>query len=105
MRTFPKSLAIFRQIVEERGERLRRMSFEELKQLRTAPIEHLTIDSRAATIAIIVLDSEDCRLEVVVQGFMNARLLPVKNVALDGFYKHANGSVTPLADSEFYKFD
>jgi hypothetical protein len=77
------------------------MSFEDLKQLLTAPAEHLTVESRPATIAIIVLHTEDGSLQVVVQGFMNARFLPGKHVALDGFYKHPDGRVTAMADTEF----
>ncbi len=58
--------------------------------LPDGPIEHLTVDSRPATIGIIVEPKADGTLRVVVQGFMNARHVPlVKHVALDGFYKHS----------------
>jgi hypothetical protein len=110
MRTFPKSLAAFRKIVNERGDKLRGASFEELKRLiKPLPegeVEHLTFDSRPATIGIIVEPKPDGALRVVVQGFMNARLVPlVKHVALDGFYKHPDETVTAMPDVEFYEFD
>ncbi len=105
MRTFPKSLATFRKIVDERGQSLRKLSFEELERLTAEPTEHLTVESRAATISIITEPMPDGSLRVVVQGFMEARLLPGKNVAMDGFYKHADGAVTPMPDDEFYEFD
>jgi hypothetical protein len=110
MRTFPKSLAAFRKIVNERGERLRGLKFEELRQLikplSDCPVEHLTIDSRPATIAIIVEPRPDGTLRVVVQGFMKARFVPlVKHVALDGFYKHSDEAVAPMPAMEFYEFD
>lgn len=54
MRTFPKALSEFRDIVNERGARLRQLSFEELTRLGETPIEHLTVESRPATIGIIV---------------------------------------------------
>ena len=107
MRTFPKALAAFREIVNERGQKLRHLKFEELRQLikplPEGPIERLTVDSRSATIGIIVEPKADGTLRVVVQGFMNARHVPlVKHVALDGFYKHSDERVTPV---EFYEFD
>jgi hypothetical protein len=104
MRTFPKSLATFRTVVEERGERLRRFRFADLRGL-TEPIEHITVESRPATIAIIVQTNPNGSLRVVVQGFMKARFVPGKHVALDGFYKHPDESVTPMPDEEFYEFD
>jgi hypothetical protein len=106
MRTFPKSLAAFREIVNERGEKLRRLKFEELTQLTNCPVEHLTVDSRSARIGIIVQPRTDGTLRVVVQGFMNARFVPlVKHVALDGFYKHPDETVDPMPDDELCEFD
>ena len=110
MRTFPKTLAVFRDIVNERGQKLRQLKFEELRQfikpLPDGPIERLTVDSRPATIGIIVEPKVDGTLRVVVQGFMNARHVPlVKHVALDGFYKHSDETVTPMPAVEFYEFD
>jgi hypothetical protein len=106
MRTFPKSLATFRKIVEGRGEKLRTLPFEDLKRLTAKPIEHLKVESRPATISIIVQPKSDGSLRIVVQGFMNTRwFLPGKHVALDGFYKHPDGTVTRMPDNEFYEFD
>jgi hypothetical protein len=110
MRTFPKALATFREIVNERGQKLRQLKFEELRQLikplADGPIEHLTVDSRPATIGVIVQARTDDTLRVVVQGFMNARHVPLmKHVALDGFYKHSDEAVTPMPAGEFYEFD
>lgn len=57
MRTFPKSLASFRNIVKQRGEQLRQLSFEELRNLARpfseGEVERLTVESRPATIGII----------------------------------------------------
>ena len=110
MRTFPKALATFREIVNERGQKLRQLRFEELQQLikplADCPIERLTVDSRPATIGVNVEPRTDGTLRVVVQGFMNARHVPlVKHVALDGFYKHSDETVTPMPAVEFYEFD
>jgi hypothetical protein len=105
VRTFPKSLATFRQIVEERGQRLRQLTFEGLKALSTEPIDHITVDSRPATIGVFVRPKSDGSLQVVIQGFMRARFVPGKHVALDGFYMHPDGTVTTMSASEFYEFD
>jgi hypothetical protein len=105
VRTFPKSLATFRKIVDERGEQLRKMSQEELERLAAKPCEQLLVDSRPATIGIIVQPRSNGTLRVVIQGFMKARFIPGKHVALDGFYKHADGSVTTMPNEEFYEFD
>jgi hypothetical protein len=73
MRTFPKSLATFRKIVDERGERLRKLTQEELKKIGAEPLEQLIVESRPATIGIIVQPKPDGSLRVVIQGFMKAR--------------------------------
>jgi hypothetical protein len=105
MRTLPKSLAKFQQIVNERGEGLRTLSFEDLKQEVNQSTQHFSVESRPATISVIVQPRPDGSLRVVVQGFMKARHLPGKHVAIDGFYKHPDGTVTPMDSGEFYEFD
>lgn len=106
VRTFPKSLATFRKIVNERGERLREVAFEELQKLAAEPNEQLTVEARPATIGIIVQAMPSGGLRVVVQGFMKARFIPgMQHVALDGFYKYPDGTVAPMPSEEFYEFD
>ena len=99
MRTFPKSLATFQEIVDEGGKQLRKLSLEDLKKLAGSS-EQLVIDSRSATMGIIV------QPRPVVQGFMKARFIPwVEHVALDGFYKHLDGTVSTMPDGELCEFD
>jgi len=88
----------------ERGERLRRIAFEDLKQLTAEPTQHVTVESRPATIAVIVQPLPSGGLRVVVQGFMKGRFIG-KHVALDGFYKYPDGTVAPMPSEEFYEFD
>ena len=101
MRTFPKSLATFRKIVDERGQQLRNLAQEELKKSRTAPLEQPTVESRPVTIGIIVQPKPDGSLRVIIQGFMKARFVPGRHVALDGFYKHPDGTVSAVPAEEF----
>jgi hypothetical protein len=105
MRTFPKSLAAFREIIEERGERLRKLTQEELRKLAAEPAERLTFDSRPATIGIIVRSKPDGSIQVVIRGFMKARFIGGSHLALDGFYKHLDGTVSEMPNEEFFEFD
>jgi hypothetical protein len=106
MRTFPKALSKFRDIVSERGQYLRKLPFEELKRLGGSPAEHLIVESRPSAIGIIVRSAPSGGIKVVVQGFMNARVVPLlKHVALDGFYKYPDETITPMPDEEFSEFD
>lgn len=104
MRTFPKALSKFRDIVSERGERLRRLPFVELMGLRKTPIEHLTVESRPATIGIIVEPLPSGGIRVVVQGYMKAKLFG-QNVAVDGFYKYSDETIAPMSNEDFYEFE
>jgi hypothetical protein len=52
-----------------------------------------------------VQSKPDGTLRVVIQGFMKARFIPGKHVALDGFYKHPDGTVSKMPNKEFYEFD
>jgi hypothetical protein len=105
MRTFPKSLATLRKIVDERGERLRMLTQGELKKLAAAPPEQVVVESQPATIGIIVQPKPDGALRVVIRGFMKARFIPGKQVALDGFYKNTDETVGAMPDNELYEFD
>jgi hypothetical protein len=100
MRTFPRELANLREIVEARGAALRKTAFRELDALRPSPAEPLQVQARPATIAMLVERVREDRLRVVVVGLMPGRLLAGNNVALDGFYKDRDETVTPMADDE-----
>jgi hypothetical protein len=90
--------------VNDRGAQLRKLQFEELARLGETPIEKVSVESRPATIGIIVQPLTGGGIRVVVQGFMKARLIG-QNVALDGFYKYPDGTVATMPDEDFYEFD
>jgi hypothetical protein len=92
-------------MVRERGEQLRRLPFDKLVELVDEPIQHVTVGTRQGTITIIVQRLPTDALRVVIQGFLKARLIPVKHVAMDGFYKYSDGSTTTMPNDEFYEFD
>ena len=83
---------------------MRKLPFEELARLSETPIEHLSVESRPATIGFIVQPVPSGGIRVIVQGFMKAKLLG-QNVALDGFYKYPDGTVAPMPNEEFYEFE
>jgi hypothetical protein len=92
-------------MVKDRGARLRQRPFAELKQLANQPVEHVTVESRKATIGIIVLTPPSGGIQLVLQGFLDHRFMPGKSVALDGFYKYPDETVTEMKTEEFWKFD
>ena len=105
MRTFPRELAEFRKVVNERAEVMRTLSRDELLAAGSSPVEQVTVLGRIATVGTIVESRPDGSLRFVLQGFMPARWLPfVSSMALDGFYKKADGTVEPMPDDEFYEF-
>ena len=103
MPTFPKSLVLFQKMVHERGAQLRERGLEELKQLAGAPIEQVTVESCPATIGVIVQSLPNGGIRVVVQGFIKAFI--GQHLALDGFYKYPDESVTPIPYPQFSEFD
>jgi hypothetical protein len=102
MGTYRKSLATLRRLVEERGEYLRRLPFERLKQFATKPVEHITVESRPATISIIVLTLPSGGLQIVVQGSLKHRYMPGESLALDGFCKYPDETLAPMEKDEFW---
>ncbi len=105
MRTFPAELAEFRTIVKGRGARLRQLPFTELKALANQAAENVMVQSRKATIGVIVLSLPSGGIQVVLQGFLDHRFMPGKSVALDGFYKYCDGTVSEMKAEEFWQFD
>jgi hypothetical protein len=88
----------FRELVSQRTKELEQLAFDDLKRMGNRPTEQLAVGRRAATIDIIVQYVEDGSLRIVVQGFMRSRLLPLKDVALGGFYKFPNGHIRPMPE-------
>jgi hypothetical protein len=105
VRRFPKAAASFQEIVNDRGRHLRQLPYDTLERMTDEPVENLMVESRRSTISIIVEKRSDEQLRIVVQGFMEAGLLPGKHVALDGFYKSKDGTIGSMPETEFYEFD
>ena len=96
----------FRELILQKGRELRNLSYNALLRLTDAPNEQVEFSGRRGTISLIIRPCSDERLQVVIQGFLDARLISsVKSVGLDGIYKHRNGTVSPMEHKEFYDYD
>ena len=104
MRTFPKELAAFRIMVEERGARLRQLSFAELKALSQSTAEDVVVDARKGKISTNVLALPSGGIQVVLRGSLEHRFLPGESVALDGFYKYPDETASEMSEREFWKW-
>ncbi len=96
---------MFRQMAMDKGRQLRALPFSSLTGIAGEPGEEVILGTRKGTFSVIVEPCEDGRLKIVVQGFLEGRWLGFKDVALDGFYKHPDGSITEMRNSEFYEYD
>jgi len=102
MRTFLRERAEFTRIGKERGERLRQVPFVQLKE---HPFEEVRVGSRRGKIAVLVLPLPGGGVQVVVQGFLEHHLFPGASVALDGFQKYPDETITPMPPGDFWRFD
>ena len=76
MRTLPRALGTFRDLIEKRVAALRDFSFDELQDLASTPTETLSVEGRSAEVFTIVEPMPCGRLRVVLQGSMKTRFLP-----------------------------
>jgi hypothetical protein len=99
--------AQFAQMVEDQGNKLRGLTYEQLLLVVNDPTQEIAIGGRNGTISVIVERYEGEMVKVVVQGFISAfSWLPrLKSVALHGFYKHRDGSIVEMRNEEFYGYD
>jgi hypothetical protein len=104
MRTFPRELADFRSIVDARGASLRELPYEALQRAH-GQTEELHVQSRPAAITTIVTQMAEGALQVVIRGALDHRFIMGESVALDGFYKSRDGSVTNMSEKELYGWD
>ena len=93
-------------MVLDRARQLRALPFSRLTEVSSEPAEEVTLGARRGAFSVIVETCEDGRLKVIVQGFLKSSWLPGWSaVALDGFYKSPDGSITEMSGSEFHGYD
>jgi len=99
------SYSRFRRQVEERGAFLRQLSADDLLARVNTPTETLRFGWSTATISLVIEQREPGLVRVIIQGFLRfPSWSPAAKVALDGFYKLADGTVRGVPDPEFYDF-
>ena len=97
--------AEFQRIVSERGSALRQLTYEQLKNLQDEPVEYVTVESRRGLIFTTIEHRPPSSVRVVVKGLLAKRLLfMVSNVAIDGFYKYADETTSPLTREDMWEF-
>jgi len=102
-----KTYDVFLAMVNERAGLLRKLTYEQLRELEE-PVEYVGIEKRRGRIATIVehgsLPADGIR--VVVQGFLKFRFLPMAcQVALDGFRRYPDETTAPLTREDMWEFD
>lgn len=100
-----EAVRMFQDIVNERGDSLRKLPFQHLKQL-VEPTKLITVGNRKGKVSIIVNELPSGGILVVVQGFLKQRFLPmVWSVALDGFYKYPDETMAPMTREDIWAYD
>jgi hypothetical protein len=90
--------------VQERGRELRQLTYKQLKQ-RGEASDDFTLQSRRATVSVILQELPSGALRIVVQGFLKFRFFPMgSQVALDGFYKYPDETTAPLTREDEWDF-
>ena len=97
-------------MVNDRGSRLRALAYEDLRGIAVPEnagyidTEHVVVEGRRGEISIYVREQKET-VRVVLQGFLAFRLFRfMKTVALDGFYKSPDGTMSPLTQEDLYEF-
>jgi hypothetical protein len=95
-------------MVAERGNLLRKLTYDQLRGLADKPTEYLTIEKRRGKIATY-LDKESMpngAVRVAIQGFLKIRFFPMfSQVAIDGFYKYPDETTSPFTREDEWEFD
>jgi len=95
----------FQQQVKEKGVFLRGLSSDDLLSRANTPTETLRFGWSTGTISVMIEQHGLGLVRVVVQGFLRfPSWSPAASVALDGFYKSADGTIREVPDSELGDF-
>ena len=90
------------------GERCARLAKLTVAELNTHPVDAETIKlgGRTGSLTTHVEHRPDGSLRVVVHGLLGFKWIPFMNsVAVQGFYKHPDGSVSAIPDEESNELD
>lgn len=102
-----KAYEAFSQMVSQRGDSLRELTYDQLRELEDIPTEYVTIEKRRGRISTY-LDKESMpsgAILVVVQGFQKMRFFPmIQQAAIDGFYRYPDGTMAPLTREDKWDF-
>lgn len=101
----PTSAAEFQGLADERCARLAKLTFAELTT-HSVDAETIKLGGRTGSLTTHVEHRPDGSLRVVVHGLLRFKWIPFMNsVAVQGFYKHPDGSVGTIPDDEYNALD
>jgi len=101
----PNLLTEFQRLADERCARLAKLTFAELNN-HPLDAETIKLGGRTGSLTTHVEHRPDGSLRVVVHGLLPFRWMSfMSNVAVQGFYKHPDGSVSAIPDEEANELD
>jgi hypothetical protein len=94
-------------MVDEHGNTLRTLTYEQLRRLEERPVEYVAVEKRRGRITIHLDKAMPSGgIRVVVQGFLKVRFFPmIWQVAIEGFYKYPDETTAPLTREDTWEFD
>ena len=98
-------VAHLQRLADERCASLSKLTFAELIGHAADP-ETVKLGGRTGGLSTRVEQRDNGALRVVVQGLLRFKWIPFMNsVAVQGFYKHPDGSISPIPDDEANELD
>ena len=99
------AIAHFQRLADERSAKLSTLTFAELVRHAADP-ETVKVGGRTGSLCTYVEHREDGTLRVVVHGLLRFKWIPFMNsVAVQGFYKHPDDTISPIPEYEYNEVD
>jgi len=95
----------FQRLADERSAKLSTLTFAELVGHAADP-ETVKVGGRAGSLCTYVEHRQNGTLRVVVHGLLRFKWIPfMSSVAVQGFYKHPDDTITPIPEDEYNELD
>ena len=95
----------FQRLADERSAKLSTLTFAELVGHAIDP-ETVKVGGRAGSLCTYVEHRQNGTLRVVVHGLLRFKWIPfMSSVAVQGFYKHPDDTISPIPEDEYNELD
>jgi len=99
------AIAQFQRLADERSAKLSTLTFADLVGHGADP-ETVKVGGRTGSLTTHVEHRQNGTLRVVVHGLLRSKWIPFMNsVAVQGFYKHPDGTISAIPDDEANELD